>query len=114
LGHALVANTQELFLHEPAEIYDAEHSFRLGQEAMVQGALNEVPKRAIKHHIEQTREPVRNVERIFEDLGQEPRREHNEVAEALVKEASERLHETQNSDLHHRAIVSAVTKVERF
>jgi ferritin-like metal-binding protein YciE len=33
-----IADTQELFLHELAEIYDAEHTFLLGQEAIGQGA----------------------------------------------------------------------------
>ncbi len=43
-----IANMQELFLHELAEIYDAEHTFLLGQEVMVQGASDEVLGGAIE------------------------------------------------------------------
>ena len=43
-----IADTQELFLHELAQIYDAEHTFLLGEEAMVQGASGEVLEGAIE------------------------------------------------------------------
>ena len=43
-----IVDTQELFLHEFAEIYDAEHTFLLGQGAVVQGASNEVLGGAIE------------------------------------------------------------------
>jgi ferritin-like metal-binding protein YciE len=109
-----VASTQELFLRELVEIHDAEHTFLLGQEAMVQGASDEVLKGAIQNQIQQTGEQARNIERIFEGFGQEPRREPNEVAKALVKEALERLRKTQNSNLRDCAIISAVIKVEHF
>jgi ferritin-like metal-binding protein YciE len=109
-----VASTQELFLRELVEIHDAEHTFLLGQEAMVQGASDEVLKGAIQNQIQQTGEQARNIERIFEDLGQEPRCEPNGVAKALVKETLERLHETQNSNLRDCAIISAVIKFEHF
>ena len=33
-----IANTQELFLHELAELYDAEHMIDFGLQAMNQGA----------------------------------------------------------------------------
>ncbi len=42
------ADSQELFPHELAEIYDAEHIFLLGQEVMVQGASDEVLGGAIE------------------------------------------------------------------
>ncbi len=64
-----IANTQELFLHELAEVYNAEHSFLLGQQAMFQGASDDNLKSAIENHIEQTREHARNVEQVFGELG---------------------------------------------
>jgi ferritin-like metal-binding protein YciE len=42
-----IANTQELFLHELAEIYDAEHALVFGLQAMGQGASDEDLRSAI-------------------------------------------------------------------
>jgi ferritin-like metal-binding protein YciE len=51
-----IANTQELFAHELAEIYDAEHQFVEGQQEMIQNATDESLKGAIQDHLEQTRQ----------------------------------------------------------
>jgi ferritin-like metal-binding protein YciE len=109
-----IADTQGLFLHELAEVYDAEHTFLLGQQAMVQGASDADLKGAIENHIEQTREHISNVEQVFENFGQEPQRETNEGAQALAKELREGLREAQSTELRDCVIVSAVIKVEHF
>jgi ferritin-like metal-binding protein YciE len=109
-----IANTQELFLHELAEIYDAEHRFAEGQQEMAQKATDGKLESAIREHIEQTRLHARNLEEIFGELGQEPRRESNEVAQGLVSEAREGIQETQSDALRDCVIDAAVMKVEHF
>jgi ferritin-like metal-binding protein YciE len=109
-----LTNTQELFLHELGEVHDAEHRFIEGQQEMVENATDEDLRSAIQDHLEQTREHAANVERVFRDLGQEPRRETNEVAQGLVSEAQEGIQGAQSPALRDCAIVSAVIKVEHF
>ena len=109
-----LANMQELAVHELCEIYDAEHQFVEGQQEMAQQATDGELESAIQEHIEQTRLHIRNLEEVFGKLGQEPRRETNEVAQALVSEAQEGIREAQNDAVRDCAIVAAVMKVEHF
>jgi ferritin-like metal-binding protein YciE len=109
-----IASTQDLFLHELREVYDAEHRFIEGQQEMIEHATDQSLKSAIQEHLEQTRQHAVNVERVFAELGEEARRETNTVAQGLVSEAQEGIHETQSDALHDCAIVTAVIKVEHF
>ena len=109
-----VANTQELLLHELCELYDAEHRFLEGQVEMVHRAADGELQSSIENHIYQTRQHIRNLEQFFRELGEEPRRETNEVARGLVSEAQEGIEEAQSDALRDCLINAAVVKVEHF
>ncbi len=110
-----IANTQELFLHELAEIYDAEHTIVFGLQAMSQGASDEDLRNAVDQHHEQTKGHIQNLEQVFNQLGQEPYRETNEIAQGAAKELQKGLGEAhQSPELVDCVIVSAAIKVEHF
>jgi ferritin-like metal-binding protein YciE len=110
-----IANMQELFLHELAEIYDAEHTIVFGLEAMDQGASDENLRSAIQNHLEQTQGHIQNLEQVFNHLGQEPYRETNEIAQGAAKELQKGLGEAhQSPELVDCVIISAAIKVEHF
>ena len=109
-----ITDTQELFLHELSEIYDAEHRFAEGQQEMTQNATDGQLESTIREHLKHTRLHARNLEEVFEKLGQEPRRETNEVAQALISEAQVGIQEAQGDALRDCVIDTAVIKVEHF
>jgi ferritin-like metal-binding protein YciE len=109
-----VASTQELLLHELCELYDAEHRFLEGQVEMVHRATDGELQSSIENHIYQTRQHIRNLEQFFRELGEEPRRETNEVARGLVSEAQEGIEEAQSDALRDCVINAGVVKVEHF
>ena len=110
-----ITNTQELFLHELAEIYDAEHTIVFGLQAMDQGASDEDLRSAIQNHLEQTQGHIQNLEQAFNQLGQEPYRETNEIAQGAAKELQKGLGEAhQSPELVDCVIISAAIKVEHF
>jgi ferritin-like metal-binding protein YciE len=109
-----IANVRELFVHELCELYDAERRFLQGQVEMVHRATDNDLQRAIRNHIVQTRQHIGNLEQFFRELGQEPRRETNEVAQGLVSEAQEGIQEAQSDALRDCLINAAVIKVEHF
>ena len=110
-----IANMQELFLHELAEIYDAEHTIVFGLQAMDQGASDEDLRSAIQHHLEQTRGHIQNLEQVFNHLSQEPYRETNEIAQGAAQELQKGLGEAhQSPELVDCVIISAAIKVEHF
>ena len=102
-----IAGTRGLFLHELCELYDAEHRFVEGQQEMAQEATDGKLESAIREHLEQTRLHVRNLEEIFGDLGEEPRRETNEVAQGLVSAAQEGIQEAWDSVIRDCVIDAA-------
>ncbi len=109
-----IAKIRELFVHELCKIYDAEHRFLDGQVKMVHRATDHELQSSIRNHIEQTRQHIGNLEQLFRELGQESRRETNEVAQGLVSEAEQGIGETQSDALRDCLIVAAVIKVEHF
>lgn len=109
-----INTAQELFLHDLSELYDAEHRFVEGQQEMAENATNGDLKGAIQTHIDQTQQQARNLEQVFEALGQQPQRVTNEVAQGLVSEAQEGIQEAQTDALRDCAINAAVIMVEHF
>ncbi len=109
-----MTSTQELFLRELTHIYDAEHRFLEGQQEMAQQATDQELEGALQEHIEQTRLHIRNLEEVFDRLGQQPQRATSNVAQGLVSEAQLSIQEAQNDALRDCAINSAVIKVEHF
>src|SRR5829696_5753725 len=110
-----ITNMQELFLHELAEIYDAEHTIVFGLQAMDQGASDENLRSAIQNHLAQTKGHIQNLEQVFNELGQEPYRETNEIAQGAAKELQKGLGEAhQSPELVDCVIISAAIKVEHF
>jgi len=109
-----IVDTRELLLHELRELYDAEHRFLEGQVQMVHRATDPELQRSIEDHIYQTRRHIQNLERFFGELGQEPRRETNEAAVGLVREARQGLEEARSDALRDCEINAAVIKVEHL
>lgn len=109
-----ISNVQGLFVRELCGIYDAEHRFLDGQVKMVHKATDHELQRSIENHIVQTRQHIGNLEQLFRELGEEPRRETNEAAQGLVGEAERSIGEAQDDALRDCLIDAAVIKVEHF
>lgn len=109
-----ITSTQDLFIHELGEIYDAEHQFIEGQHEMIQNATDESLKGAIQKHLEETRQHAVKIEQIFTELGEEPHRQTNQVAQSLVSEAQQAMQDAGSDALRDCAIDAAVIKVEHF
>jgi ferritin-like metal-binding protein YciE/sporulation protein YlmC with PRC-barrel domain len=109
-----IPDVRELFVHELGDIYDAEHRFLEGQREMAQEATDQDLKEAIQQHIEQTDEHIRNLEQVYDVLGQEPERVTSEVAQGLVSKAQEDIQESQGEAIRDCAINAAVIRVEHF
>ena len=109
-----ISNVRGLFVRELCEIYDAEHRFLDGQVKIVHKATDHELQRSIENHIVQTRQHIGKLERLFRELGEEPRRETNEAAQGLVSEAERDIGEAQGDALGDCLIDAAVIKVEHF
>ncbi len=109
-----LANAHEVFLHDLGDVYDAEHRFLEGQQEMVQEATDQTLRSAIQEHIEQTQQQIQNLEQVFTELGEEPRRETCDASMGLVREAQKDIEEAENEAACDAVINTAVAKVEHY
>ena len=87
-----ISTAQEKFVHELADLYDAEHQFHIGQ----------------------TEEQIKNLEQVFGVLGEEPKRQPCSGAKGLVEEAAKVMDEAEKDELRDALIGGAAAKVEHY
>ena len=109
-----IATTQEKFLHELGDIYDAENRFLKGQQEMVQKASDPQLKQMIQQHIGETEQQVQTLEQAFSLLGEKARAETCDAAKGLVSEAQKNLKEAGTDAIRDCLIGSAAAKVEHY
>lgn len=109
-----IANTQQKFVHELADLYDAEHQFLDGQRQMQQKASDERLRTMIMEHITQTQQHIKNLEQVFGVLGEEPKRQTCSGAQGLVEEASKMMSEAARPELRDALMGGAAAKVEHY
>ena len=109
-----ISNTQEKFLHELGDIYDAEQQFLKGQQEMLQQASDPTLKQMLERHIGESEGQVQVLEQVFEALGEKPKRETCAAAKGLVTEAQKVLKEAQSAELRDCLIGGSAAKVEHY
>src|SRR5437762_2265889 len=109
-----ISTAQEKFVHELADLYDAEHQFLEGQRQMQQKASDEKLRTMIRQHIGQTEEQIKNLEQVFGVLGEEPKRQPCSGAKGLVEEAAKVMDEAEKDELRDALIGGAAAKVEHY
>jgi ferritin-like metal-binding protein YciE len=109
-----ISNTQEKFLHELGDIYDAEQQFLKGQQEMLQQASDPTLKQMLERHIGESEGQVQVLEQVFEALGEKPKREKCAAAKGLVTEAQKVLKEAQTAELRDCLIGGSAAKVEHY
>ena len=109
-----ISNTQEKFLHELGDIYDAEQQFLKGQQEMLQQASDPTLKQMLEQHIGESEGQVQVLEQVFEALGEKPKRETCAAAKGLVTEAQKVLKEAQSAELRDCLIGGSAAKVEHY
>ena len=64
-----ITNSQEKFVHELADMYDAEHQFLEAMGKMRAQATDEKLQTMLEDHMQQTEEQIRKLERLAPKLG---------------------------------------------
>lgn len=112
---ASISTLDEKFTHELGDIYDAEHRFLEGQQEMLESASSNTVKVMLQEHIAQTEQQIKNLEQVFQALGQKAKRVSCDAAAGLVTEARKTIKEASSSPaLTDCVIVGAASKVEHY
>jgi ferritin-like metal-binding protein YciE len=105
---------ENLFVHELKDLLSAEKQLVKALPKMAKGANSPALQSAIKEHLEQTKEHVERLEKIFGLLGKAPRAEHCKAMEGLVEEGADLLAEEGAPTVKDAALIGAAQRVEHY
>jgi ferritin-like metal-binding protein YciE len=109
-----IKTTQEKYLHELGDIYDAENRFLKGQQEMLQAATDATLKAGIEKHIAESEQQVANLEQVFQLLGEKAKAEPCDAAKGIVTEGQKNLKEAGTDEIRDCLIGSSLMKVEHY
>ncbi|TME72136.1 MAG: DUF892 family protein [Chloroflexi bacterium] len=112
-----ITNSQEKFVHELADMYDAEHQFLEAMGKMRAQATDEKLQTMLEDHMQQTEEQIRKLEDVFAEAGQEPERQQCMGAKGLVEEASKMMEEAGSDEIlteNREQEIATARKLERL
>jgi ferritin-like metal-binding protein YciE len=109
-----ISNSQEKFVHELEDMYDAEHQFLEAMGKMRDAASDSKLQQLLEQHMQQTEEHIHRLEEVFSEVGQEPRRQECMGAKGLVGEGSKMMEEAGSPELRDSVIAGAAAKAEHY
>ncbi len=109
-----IRTIEQKFIHDLAEIYDAEQRFLEAQDKLLQAASAPQLKAIIQDHIEQTEQQIGNIEQIYRQLDANPERISCDGAAGLVRASEQGLAIADSPALRDYVIGGALSKVEHY
>ncbi len=109
-----ISTPQEKFVHELADMYDAEHQFLEAMGKMREMATDEKLQAMLEEHMQQTEEQIRNLEQVFSEAGRRPERQECMGAKGLVEEASKMMEESGSNEIRDAVIAGGAAKAEHY
>ena len=114
MGKMKLENLQELYLDELKDVYDAEHQIIEALPKMEQAASDPELKEAFRTHLQETKEQVKRLEQIFEDLEEKPARKACKGMKGLLSEREEYVKARGDADTIDASLISAAQRVEHY
>ncbi|HST87877.1 MAG TPA: DUF892 family protein [Ktedonobacterales bacterium] len=81
-----MTSPSDLFLHELGDIYDEENRLLQILPALASEVDNQQVKQAFQQHLQETQQQVKNIEQVFQLMGQQPKRETCAAIQGLKQE----------------------------
>lgn len=103
-----------LYLERLRDLYSAENQIIKALPKLRKKTTHAELGEAFDTHLEQTREQVARLERIFEDLGEKPTGKHCKGMEGLIEEANELLGEDAEPDVLDAGMIASAQHVEHY
>jgi len=111
----MLQNVNELFLHDLADMYDAEFQFLQAMHEMVQKVSEPKLQEMINKHIQETEQQIRNLDQVFGLLDAKPRRAECDGAKGIIQEGQKTVLMAQdNPMLLDVVIAGALDKSEHY
>jgi ferritin-like metal-binding protein YciE len=107
-------NINDLFIKELKDIYSAEGQIVKSLPNLAKAADSEDLRDAFQSHLEETKEHVKRLNKIFDILQETPKGETCEAMHGLIQECSDTIHEFSKSALRDAALISKAQRIEHY
>ncbi|HEV8578120.1 MAG TPA: ferritin-like domain-containing protein [Thermoanaerobaculia bacterium] len=104
----------DLYLEQLRDLYSAETQLIDALPKMAEAATSPDLRKAFNDHLRQTGEHVRRLERIFQDLQQNPKGQTCEGMKGLLKEGDQMIHMRGESPVLDAGLIAAAQRVEHY
>ena len=105
---------RDLLMEELRDLYSAETQLLDALPKMAKAANSNQLKSAFSHHLEETREHVSRLERIFQQIGEKPSGETCEAMKGLIKEGETLVKAEGEPDVRDAGLIGAAQRVEHY
>jgi len=105
---------EDLFVNELKDLYNAEQQLTRALPRMAKAATTPELKKAIEEHLEVTREQVRRLEQVFEEIGAPAKGKTCQAMKGLIEEGQELVKEGMESEVLDAGIIGAAQRVEHY
>jgi ferritin-like metal-binding protein YciE len=105
---------KELYVEELKDIYSAENQLVKALPKMAKAATSEDLRAGFEEHLEQTKEHVARLEKIFKALGESPKGKTCKGMQGLITEGSEMIEEDPEPEMLDAGLISAAQRVEHY
>ncbi len=105
---------KELYLNELRDLHHAENQLVKALPKMAKAATSKELRSGFEEHLEQTREHVNRLEKIFQNLDESPKGRKCKGMEGLIEEGSELMDEDFEDEVMDAALISAAQRVEHY
>jgi ferritin-like metal-binding protein YciE len=105
---------KELYVEELKDLYSAENQLVKALPKMAKAAASEELRQGFEEHLEQTKEHVARLEKIFQALDESPKGKKCAGMEGLIKEGSEVIAEDFDDTVKDAALIGAAQRVEHY
>ena len=104
----------ELFLHGLQDVYYAEKQIVESLPTMIEKATNRELAKGLRDHLKETEQQVRRLEKVFENLGENPKGTDCPAIDGLISEANEVAGEVDDKKVLDAAVIGSAQAIEHY
>lgn len=112
--HMKLESLRELFVEELKDLYSAENQIIKALPKMIKASSSEDLKTGFAKHLEQTKEHVSRLEKIFAELEESPKGKKCHGMEGLLEEGKELMEEDAEPEVLDAGLIAAAQHVEHY
>jgi len=104
----------DLYVHELKDLYSAETQITKALPKMAENAGAPELRTAFEEHLQETREQIGRLERIFERMNESPKGSKCDGMKGIISEGEDLMDEDADESVSDAALISAAQKVEHY